>query len=228
MTLVTRTVSDVLTIMRRAISRSANDSQATDDVLLRYINDFIALKAPLSMKLANQFSTLTFTIDGTTEGIYTFNDLGADTNFVDVGTEAFIYDPNATTSNWSTIGIYRDPESFYYRWGVNNETLLTTGMPTEVLFYDNQFVFRTIPDKQYSVKMYGYKFNGEYPEADSNIQFPYWLRWISYGAALDFATDFNYAVDKLHSLTLSYQKERKLLLLKTHGEITKQRCIPSY
>jgi hypothetical protein len=224
--IVTRKVSDVLTLMRRIIGRDSNDNQATDTLMLNYLNDFVTLKMPMSMHLANQFSTLTFNIDETTEGVYTFNDVGATTDFMDVGTEGFIFDPNATTSSWSTIGIYRDAESFYNRWGVNNEDTLTKGMSTEVLFYDNQFVFRTIPDKTYTVKMYGYKMPAEYEGTTSELQFSAWLRTLAYGSSLDYANDFNYSDEKIAKIEKNYNSERKHLLTQTHSELTKKRCIP--
>ena len=81
---VVRHVSDCLRIMRLAIARrNANDPDSTDEVLFQYIQDFVALTMSDDLKIFEQFGTLIFTIDETnTSGVYTFNEVGADSNFV--------------------------------------------------------------------------------------------------------------------------------------------------
>ena len=156
-----RTVNDVLTIMRLAISRrNTNDPDSDDTILLRYLNDFVSLTMGADIRLFDNYGTLRFEIDETVEdGIYTFNDIGADFEFETISQSGFISlsDPPSGSLSWVPLQIYLDPQEFYSYWGVENTDVLTLGMPTDMLFYGNQFVFRTIPDQAYIVNIYGYK-----------------------------------------------------------------------
>ncbi len=88
----TRTVQESLNIMRVALGRkNENDPDATDEVLFRYFNDFISLSMPNDTKLYESFGTLTFTIDeANTTGVYTFNDVGAEFEFMNISQDAII------------------------------------------------------------------------------------------------------------------------------------------
>src|SRR5687767_9338802 len=87
-----RLVSDALDIMRRALGRkNENDPDATDDILFRYLNDFVSLNMPNDTKLFESFGTLSFIIDDTnTTGVYTMNDVGATQDFMNLSQNAFI------------------------------------------------------------------------------------------------------------------------------------------
>jgi len=122
-----RFVSDVLDIMRLAIGRrNANDPDSSDVILLKYLNDFVSLTMSDDIKLFEQFGTLTFTIDeSNTTGVYTFNDVGADTDFVNISSESFIslLDPVNNSVSWNRLPIYQDPGEFFSIWGINNEEI---------------------------------------------------------------------------------------------------------
>ena len=92
MTIGERYVQDALDIMRLATGRrNENDPDASDDLFLSYLNDFVSLTMPNDTKLFESFGTLSFTIDQTnTTGVYNFNDIGADTQFMNISSEAFI------------------------------------------------------------------------------------------------------------------------------------------
>lgn len=158
---MTRAVSDVLDIMRVAIGRrNENDPDSDETKLLQYVNDFYSLTQPNDTKLFESFGTLTFTIDETnTTGVYTFNDVGADSEFINISQEAYIslYDPVNNSVSWNQLPIYQDPGEFFAIWGINNDEILIAGYPTNLLFYGNEFTFRTIPDTEYLIKIYGYK-----------------------------------------------------------------------
>lgn len=241
MAIVTRLVSDVLTIMRRALSRrNANDPDSSDSILLRYLNDFVALTMSNDVKLFEQFGTLIFTIDGAnTSGVYTFNDVGAGIDFINLSCEAFIsyLDPVNESVSWNRLQIFQDPLEFFGRWGINNDDILVKGYPTQVLFYGNELTFRTIPqeDESYQIRIYGYKMNDEYPSDDSGnptgnteIQFAYWLRYLAYGASMDYARDFNYAPQIRQQLQADFSHERKLMLTRTHNQAKMSRGIPNF
>ncbi len=229
-----RTVSDVLQIMRIALSRrNENDPDSTDEVFIRYLNDFVSLTMSDDVKLFEQFGTLSFIIDGThADGVYTFNDVGATTDFVNLSAEAFISlrDPVGRSISWNWLPIYQDPGEFFTIWGINNEDILIKGYPTMMLYYGTEFTFGTIPqiDVQYMIKIYGYKKNNNYAEGDPEIQFDYWLRYLAYGAAMNYARDYRYASDIKAELKSDFAHERKLMLTHTHNQIKQSRAEPRF
>lgn len=232
MAIVTRFVSDALDIMTRALSRrNANDPDSSPSIMLKYLNDFVTLTMSNDVGLFEQYSTLTFTIDGTNPtGVYTLNELGADTDFVNLSMECFIsiLDPEGRSVSWNYLPIFQDAGQFFSIWGINNEDILVKGYPTNLLFYGNELTFRTIPqeDESYQVRIYGYKMNNEYPSPDVPLQYAYWLRYLAYGAAFNYAQDYNFAQTVLTSIKKSYNRERKLLLTRTHNQIKHGRCLP--
>lgn len=230
-----RFVSDVLNIMRIALGRrNANDPDSSDETFLNYLNDFVSLTMSDDVKLFEQFGTLSFVIDGTNPlGVYTFNDVGATTDFVNLSAEAFIslLDPVGGSISWNWLPIYQDPGEFFTIWGVNNEDILIKGYPTAMLYYGNEFTFRTIPqvDVQYLIKIYGYKKNNNYPlVGDPEIQFDYWLRYLAYGASMNYARDYRYAPDVKAELKADFSHERKLMLTHTHNQIKQSRAAPNF
>ena len=227
-----RTVQDTLDIMRVAIGRrNENDEDSNDGILLRYLNDFVSLSMPNDTKLFESFGTLTFTIDeSNTTGVYTFNDVGADTQFMNISQEAFIslLDPVDNSVSWNQLPIYQNPGEFFAIWGINNDEILIPGYPTMMLYYGNEFTFRTIPDTSYMIKIFGYKKNGDYPPEDQDLQFDYWLRYIAYGAAVNYARDFRYEAQARSLIEASFKSERKLQLTHAHNQIKMSRACPKF
>lgn len=230
----TRFVQDVLDLMRVAIGRrNENDPDSSDELLLSYLNNFVSLGMPNDTKLFESFGTLSFEIDGSNStGVYTFNDVGADSDFMNISQSAFIslLDPVGESISWNQLPIYQDPGEFFAIWGINNDDVLIRGYPTMVLYYGNEFTFRTIPqeDVAYLVKIYGYKKNNDYPDADEPIQFDYWLRYLAYGAANDYAQDYRYEASQKAMIEKGYARERKLLLTHAHNQVKMGRCLPRF
>lgn len=227
-----RTVQDALDLMRIAIGRrNANDPDSSDATLLRYLNDFVSLSMPNDTKLFESFGTLTFTIDeSNTTGVYTFNDVGADQDFINISSEAYIslLDPEGSSVSWNTLPVYMDPGEFFSIWGINNEDILIKGFPTAMLFYGNEFTFRTIPDTDYMVKIYGYKKNAEFSGGDSDLPFDYWLRYIAYGAAVNYARDYRYEGQSRQMIETTFKSERKNMLTRSNNQIKIGRCLPRF
>lgn len=228
----TRFVRDALDIMRRQLGRkNENDPDSSDDIMLRYLSDFVALKMPSDVHLFEEFGTLTFTIDETTEdGVYTFNEVGSSQEFINIGQEAFISlrDPIGSSISWNDLPIWQDPGDFFSIWGINNEDILIRGYPTGMLFYGNQMTFRTLPNTSYLIKIYGYKKGSDFPDANEPLEYDYWLRYIASGASVDYARDFRYSAQTLASIKEIFQSEKKTLLTRTHNQIKVQRCQPRF
>ena len=228
----TRFVSDVLTIMRTALGRrNENDPESNDETMLRYLNDFVSLTMSDDVRIFENFGTLSFTIDETnTTGVYTFNDVGASSDFISISQEAFIslLDPVDSSISWNQLPIFQDPGEFYSIWGINNTDVLVAGYPTNLLYFGNELVFRTIPNTSYLVKIYGYKKLNDYPDENEPIQFDYWLRYLAYGAALNYAQDYRYEPGALAGIQKGYMRERKLRLQNTHNQIKMSRAEPKF
>ncbi len=232
-----RVVQDVLDLMRIILGRrNQNDPDSNDEMLLSYLNNFVSLSMSNDVRLYEQFSTLSFTIDETnTTGIYTFNDVGAEFDFVNISQEAYIslLEPVNNSVSWNQLPIYQNPGEFFAIWGINNDEILIPGYPTAMLYYGGELTFRTIPETSYLVKIYGYKKNNNYPPiseggADVNIQYDYWLRYVAYGAALDYARDFRYEASTRSLIEATFKSERKLQLTHTHNQIKMSRACPRF
>jgi hypothetical protein len=228
-----RFVSDALRIMRLAISRrNANDPDSSDATLLSYLNDFVSLTMGPEVKLFEQYGTIVFTIDETVEdGVYTFNDLGADSEFQTISGDGFISltDPPTGSLSWSPLQIYLNPGQFYSYWGVQNTDVLVAGQPTDMLFYGNELVFRTIPNTEYTVTLYGYKKHGDFSTVgDPPLDFDYWLRFLAYGAAVNYGMDYRFDESVMASLRRDYSREKRLMLTRTHNQIKVISGLPSF
>jgi len=227
-----RTGQDVLDIMRIAIGRrNENDPDSSDETLFTYINNFISLSMPNDTKLFEGFGTLSFTIDDSnTTGVYTFNDVGASSQFINISAEAYIslLDPVDNSVSWNWLPIFQDPGQFFAIWGINNDEILVPGYPTMMLYYGNEFTFRTIPNTSYIVKIYGYKKNDALPDTDTDLPYDYWLRYIAYGAAVDYARDFRYEASSRSLIEATFKSERKLQLTHTHNQIKNSRAMPRF
>jgi len=228
----TRFVQDAIDIMRVALGRrNENDPDASDELFFRYLNDFVSLIMPNDTKLFESFGTLTFTIDeSNTSGVYTFNDVGADFEFMNLSQEAFIslLDPVNNSVSWNWLPIYQDPGEFFAIWGINNDEILIPGYPTGMLYYGNEMTFRTIPNTSYLVKIYGYKKNADYPSFDTPLQFDYWLRYIAYGAAVNYARDYRYEASARALIEATFKSERKQQLTRTHNQVKMARACPRF
>ena len=232
MTTNTRTVQNALDIMRTTLGRkNENDPDSSDQLFLSYLNDFASLIMPNDTKLFESFGTLSFVIDEThADGVYTFNDVGADFDFINISQEAFIslLDPVNNSVSWNQLPIYQDPGEFFMIWGINNEEILIPGYPTMMLYYGNEMTFRTIPQTSYLVKIYGYKKNYDYPSPDVLLQYDYWLRYIAYGASLNYARDYRYDDASLARIERTFGSERKQMLTKTHNQVKMARAMPRF
>lgn len=228
----TRFVQDCITIMRDGLGRTnENDPQASDEVLFRHLNDFVSLNMPNDTKLFESFGTMSFEIDESNPtGVYTMNDLGIDTEFMNLSQEAYIsiLDPIGNSVSWNRLPIYQDPGEFFAIWGINNEEILISGYPTMMLYYGTELTFRTIPNVPFQVKIFGYKKNANFPSPDVALPFDYWLRYISYGAMVNFARDNRYEASALARIERTFRSERKLQLAHTHNQIKMSRSLPQF
>ena len=228
---MTRFVQDALDIMSLALGRrNTNDPDSNTVKLLQYFNDFVTLEMPNDTKLFESFGTLTFNIDQTvTDGVYSFKDVSNDL-FINVVEQGFVSLTSQPTdsASWNEISLYQNPLQFYEKWGVNNEDVLIPGYPTDMLFYGDQFVFRTIPDVSYTITLYGYTKLADFTTVSEELPFDWWLRYVAYGAARQYAVDFRLSPQTLQNIEREFNKQKKLMLTRTHNQIKKGRAAPHF
>jgi hypothetical protein len=107
-----------------------------------------------------------------------------------------------------------------------------------MLYYGNELVFRTIPDTTYIVNIYGYKRVGDYSGnavgdepydgTSDNLPFDHWLRYVAYGAALEYAMDYSIDPTRIQIISKTYARHRELVLTRTHNQIKISRCVPRF
>jgi len=224
---MSRSVNDVIDIMRKVLSRrNTNDPSSDFATLVRYINDFAVFTMPNISRLIEEYGTLQFDVDETvTNGVYTFNDVGATSNFTSISHTGYV-DNNPLT-------IYQDPTQFYNKWDQFTTADIPTGMPIDMLYYGNEFVFRSIPDQAYTVRIFGYKQITEFPgtgttAGDEKLPFDYWVRYIAYGAARNFAQDNNYDAERMNSIMAGFKREKYNMLARTHHQTKLNRSVPKF
>lgn len=230
---MSRVVSDLLRIMRLGAGRrNALDPDSTDAVFLQYANDFIQLSMPDELKIFEELSTLQFNIDTTPDdGVYNLSDIAEAVDFVNIGPEAMISlaAPADNSVSWRHLNWHQDPKSFYEYWGVNNKDILISGAPTDVLYHGNELVFRTIPDQEYIVYIYGYKRSSALSsEGDPALPYDHWLRYVAYGGLQQYATDYRMDGETKQNIDRAFAHERKLMAARLHNQIKNQRSIPRF
>jgi hypothetical protein len=101
-----------------------------------------------------------------------------------------------------------------------------------MLYYGNEMTFRTIPNDDYTVTIYGYKIVPIFdPDGDPqiiDIPFDHWMRYIAYGAALNYARDFRFEDSARARLEKDFAHERKLMLTRTHNQAKMNRALPRF
>ncbi len=229
---MSRKISDVLRVFRLAIGRrNPNDPDSNDGTLLQYINDFMSLTMSDDFHIFEQFRTLTMTIDSLTDdGVFEFPSTETSVNFVNISSEIMIslLAPAGSSVSWYPLRLSQDPGDFYSFWGINNEDILIPGAPTEILYHGNEFVFRTIPDQTYQVKFYGYEKVAEPASTTANLPYDYWMRFVAYGAAKQYAADYRLDNEAIANIERNYVRERRLLLTRTHNQIKLSRPTPRF
>lgn len=230
---MSRTLNDVIRIMRLAIGRrNENDPDSTDAVLTQYINDVRRTEMGSDVHLFEVADTLIFDVDASvTDGVYTWNDVGASTDFINVRPTGHIAqtDQGDEATSWQEIDVCQDPLTFYNRWGIRNTDILTAGFPTQLLYYGNEIVVRTIPDQSYTIHLYGYKLLEDFSSTGNpDIEHDWWLRYLAYAAARAYSVDYMVSPQKMEIIRQEYRRQKKNMLERTHNQIKYERTAPRF
>ncbi len=228
------TSANVVTILRNVTGRvDANDPAFTNEIMIDYLNAFLQQEHPQEVRIFQNETWWDFTIDENSSDPYQV-DLDA-LGFSTIGGLAYIsYTDPALNPNTFKMFWYEDPGQFYYRWPWNN--VFTPQMPTYVLYYNNELLFRGPPDQEYSVRINAYKidysFSGganETPENSilSNVPNAYLTRYLAYGAALDILSDYG-EMDKYNEVFQVYRRYRGQVLARTWDQLQSVRTAPDF
>lgn len=194
-----KTYGDVVTLMRRIVGENdGDDPDATDDIFLGYVSDFVSLIMGQDIKTDDLWSWFEFdTVVG--QDIYAFKDQG----YTNIMPPAFVTDSNNgdTRLRW-----FQNPSSFFEAHPIN-VAAEQNGRPFDLLFYNNQITLRPAADAVYAIKIRAYIDLPEVTDGTTLLNQDYYLRYIAYGASLDYFADYaNYEDhDKIYPIFRRYR-----------------------
>lgn len=99
--------------------------------------------------------------------------------------------------------------------------------PYDVLFFENQFNFRPVPDAAYKVEVEVYKFPTQLLSSAAQPQINQWWQYLAYGAALKIFADSGEMESHGQYYPLFNEQER-LVLRKTLRQLTTQRVLTPF
>lgn len=227
MAYLTITLQEVVNIMRKVIGeRDASSPDATDEILLQYINEFIQLQFPYNAQLFEEWSWYEFDTVAN-QFVYPF---GADKNGVEFSVlrpPAYSVDPDDPNDFAYNMRWYQDPQEFYGVWGyITDLSALSVGQPQDILFWNQEFTLRLVPDKVYNITIKGYRKKMTL-ELSDNVEYPYLYRYLAYGAARDYLSDY-LDIATLSQITPLFEEYRSKVLHRTAQQQIPQKSVPRF
>lgn len=207
--------SSIITIMRNVTGRvDSSDPLFTDSVMLGYINDFLALIMPQEVRLYENKTWWEFTIDENSADPFPVDlqTLGFTTIGPDIYIDGFVAD-------W-----FQSPGLFFAKWPETQT--YTEQRPVDVLWYNNELVFRGPPDQSYDVKVNAYKVEAIIKEG-TDIDNDYFWRYVAYGASLDLFSDYG-EMDQYEKYYPAFVRYRSLVYARTNQQLSAQRTLPRF
>lgn len=163
-----------------------------------------------------------FTVkDATNQGLVLSDDgNGILTSPDGISTGTVNYLTGAFTLNWGTPPAQDAP--------IYSETYpYTPSRPTLVLYYDNSFTVRPVPDKAYKIIMDAYIRPTELLNSGASPQLEEWWQYIAYGAAKKIFED-RMDLDSVQLIMPEYKKQEALVLRRTLVQQANERVATIY
>lgn len=111
---------------------------------------------------------------------------------------------------------------------INSQTVpQIPALPQALLFYDNKFTVRPIPDQPYKINFEAYIRPTYLMDNSSNPQFNEWWQYIAYGAARKILQD-RMDMDSVTLIDPEFKKQEELVLRRTIVQQTSQRTATIY
>lgn len=213
--------SEIITIMRNVTGRvDSSDPVFSNSVMLGYINDFISLEMPQEVRLYENKTWWEFSYDTSSDDPYPVDlqTLGLST----IGPPAYI---GGFVLNW-----FQSPSLFFSKWPETQT--YQQQRPVDVLYYNNELVFRGPTDDSYTVKIQAYKIEplltgNEDQGAQDTLDNDYVWRYVAYGAALDLFSDYG-EIDQYEKYYPAFQRYKALVYARTNQQLMTQRTYPEF
>lgn len=216
--------SDIIQIMRNVTGRiDSSDPLFTDSIMLGYANDFLNLIMPQEVRL----------FENKTWWLFTLTTASADplpvdlTNLTDPGGNAF----GATTigppayAAGHDLQWFQSPALFFGKWPETQSYL--EQRPVDVLYYNNELIFRGPPDQDYEIKISAYKVEPVLASEGELLDNDYFWRYVAYGASLDLFSDYG-ETDNYAKYYPVFKRYRSLVYSRTNQQLMSQRTFPTF
>lgn len=219
--------AQIIQIMRNVTGRTdASDPLFTDTVMLGYANDFLNLEMPQDVRLFETKTWWEFDIDEDTVDPYPVDleSLG----FTTIGPPAYVRvtsQVSPTTETLFTLNWYQDPAVFFAKWPQVVGT--TPQRPQDVLYYNNELIFRGPPDQAYTIKIQANQVEAVLASPSSQVTNSYFWRYVAYGASLDIFSDYG-EMDKFAQTMPAFQRYRSMVYARTNAQYQNQRPYPTF
>lgn len=105
--------------------------------------------------------------------------------------------------------------------------LYTANRPSAVLYYDNTFVFRPVPDQPYTINFEYYALPTELSTSSDVPNLKEWWQYIAYGAAIKVLQD-RMDMETVASIMPEFKKQERLVLRRTLVQNSTQRTATIY
>lgn len=221
--------ADIISIMRNVTGRvDASDPLFSDAIMLQYANDFLTLEMGQEVRLYQNWTWWNFTIDPTSPDPYPVN---LDTlGYTTLGPTAYILATDQLTPAVPDFAgfvlfWYQSPSTFYSIWP--DTQIYQSQRPTDVLYWNNQLIFRGPPDQEYNVKIMAYKVEAELANLTAEIDTAYFWRYVAYGASLDIFSDYG-EMDKYSTTMPAFMRYKHLVYARTNQQLQNQRAYPTF
>jgi len=113
-------------------------------------------------------------------------------------------------------------------FAINSQTIFVqTGRPRYLLYYDNKFSLRPVPDQSYQINFEAYVRPTWLMENDSVPGLEEWWQYIAYGAAKKIFED-RLDMDSVALILPEYEKQEKLCLRRTLVQYANERVATIY
>jgi hypothetical protein len=152
---------------------------------------------------------------------------------IDDGQESLIV-PNDTTSFFGSINYVTGQYSFNFPSApadgatINSQTVpYNPAIPTSMLYYDNVFTLRPVPDQPYRIDMEAYIRPTELLEEGDEPKLSQWWQYIAYGAAKKIFED-RMDIDSVQLIMPEFKKQETLVLRSTIVQYTNDRVSTIY
>lgn len=206
---------DIINIMRNVTGRvDSSDPLFSNDVMIEYANDFLNLIMPQEVRLYENKTWWEPNIDENSADPFPVDlqTLG----FTTIGSLVYI---DGFHANW-----YQNPADFFGKWPETQT--YTAQRPVDVLWYNNELVFRGPPDQAYDVKVSAYQVEPVISEG-TNIEGDYFWRYVAYGASLDIFSDYG-ELDQYEKYYPAFRRYRSLVVARTNQQLQVQRTLPTF